>query len=360
MTQGVSPENADCSDGGVPSNSRQRAVRVPGNVPTIIGTITSQVVFVTALLYYFGYVYARWFFDYFGVDPSLVGYTTADYVLRSINVTLDPLTYLVFAAFALFNIHRFVVVPALMRATGDLYPMSNSVNSGVSGRSSQSANHPPQISQTVAPVVGWARVLGRWRLRLSEVRRIIGALQAVAIIFAVAVLAVIVLSGPAGAPLGYFLPLLLMLTVGLLGYIQHLHLRHVESCAAMTTPSPPTSSLTYTVALVAVGMVAGLWTVYGYAEHVGHRRATEFAADLPAKPGIVIYSAQRISLIGPGVTFEELQDPDSKYHYRYIGFRLLVRSADKFLLLPAQWQHGRDHVIFLQDGNDVRIDVTAW
>lgn len=337
----------------------------PRNLLTTIGTITSQAVFITAMFYYFGWVYAHSFFGYFGVDSSLVDYSTTDYLLRSINATFDPFMYLIFVAFVLFNAHRLMVVPMLMRVTCVPYQISKTVNSGVSGRSSTPKSIRSRISQTVASVGGWARALRPCQLGLSGVRWIIGALQAVTIIFAVTVFAGVLLPEQVGTPLGIFLPLLFMLTVILLGYIEHLRLRYVESLAAMTTPSstPPSlayaSTLAYILALLTAGMVAGLWTVSNYAEHVGNRVATELADQLPARPGIVIYSTQRIALNGPGVEVGEITAPDIKYHYKYTGLRLLIRSADKFLLLPSKWQHGRDHVFFLQDGNDVRIDVIA-
>lgn len=350
--------NAFRLDGVGSSTPEQRTVTDSSSALTIIGTITSQVVLITALFYYFGWVYTHSFFDYFGVEPSLVGYSTTDYVLRSINVAFRPFIYLSFAALVLFGFHRLVMAPALMRATPGLPPLSNTATSDVSGPATPRAAR-LGLSRVMGSAVGWARALERWRLGPSGIRWIIGVFQAVAIILAVAVFAGMLLPEQFAAPLRLFLPLLLMLSVGLLGYVAHVCSRYPNALAA-TTPSWPTPpSRAYTLTLLALGLVAGLWAVSLYGDDVGTRSATDFAAQLPSRPGVIIYSTERIALNGPGIDAREIVELGTKYHYQYTGLRFLVHSPDKFLLLPSRWQHGRDRVFFLRDDNSIRIDIVA-
>lgn len=316
------------------SAPEERAVTDSSSVLTIIGTIASQAVLITALLYYFGWVYTHSFFEYFGVEPSLIGYSTADYVLRSINVTFQPFVYLIFTTLLLFGFHRFVIAPALMKVPHDA---------------------PSQLcataNETSGPTVR--------RLGLLSVRRAVSALQAVAVIFMMTTLAGILFPGRIGVPLGLILPLLLMLSVGLLGYGSHIYSRYPSAFTPKEQVWPIPHSRMYTLTLLAFGLISGLWAVSLYGDHVGTRAAIDFAAQLPTRPGVVIYSVEKIALSGPGIDVEEIRDPGTKYHYQYTGLRFLVHSADKFLLLPSGWQHDRDRIFFVRDEDSIRIDIAA-
>ncbi|MCA1607627.1 MAG: hypothetical protein LC775_19660, partial [Acidobacteria bacterium] len=184
------------------------------NVLTIIGAITSQVVLITAVLYYFGWVYNQSYFGYFGIHNSLLGYGTADYVLRSIDVTFRPFLYLVFAALVSFAFHRLMMVPALIRTTSDLSLVQNTAISGttIDPATSPRSTRPAGLGRAVGSVVGWARALGHWRLGPSGIRRLIGLFQAVALVLAGAAFARLIFPEQFGASLGLFLPLSLMLS----------------------------------------------------------------------------------------------------------------------------------------------------
>lgn len=359
VTRDVLADNAVHSDGVAPSIPKQRTVRDSSNVLTIIGTITSQVVLITALFYYFGWVYTRSYFEYFGIHTSLVEYGTTDYVLRSIDVAFRPFIYLTFAALVSLAFHRFVMAPALIRATSDLPLVSNTAISGVTDPTPSPRSTRPGLGWAVGSVVSWARALGHWRLGPSGTRRIIGVFQAVALVLAGTVFAGLVLPEQFGASLGLFLPLSLMLSASVLGYIVHVRSTYPDVFAATMPPWRTASSRAYCLTLLALGLIAGLWVVSVYADDVGTRRATNAVAQLSTRPGIVIYSTERIALNGPGIDVREIAQSGAKYHYQYTGLRLLVRVPDKFLLLPASWQHGRDRVLFLRDDDSVRIDIAA-
>jgi Zn-dependent protease with chaperone function len=44
----------------------------------IVGSIVAPTTLLTALLFYFGWSFAYWFFAYFGVDSTVLGLTTQD------------------------------------------------------------------------------------------------------------------------------------------------------------------------------------------------------------------------------------------------------------------------------------------
>jgi hypothetical protein len=345
-------------DGADSSVSEKRTVTDPSTILTIIGTITSQAVLITALFYYFGRVYARSFFDYFGVDLSMIDYSTADYVLRSINVAFRPFIYATFAVLAVFCFHRLVMVTALMRTTPGSSSLSNTATTCLSGSATPRFTR-TGLSRAVGSAAGSVQTLGRWRLGPSGARWIIAVLWAVAVVFMAVAFAGVLLPERFGAPLGLFLPLLLILSVGLLGYVAHVRLRYPNALTAAMPPAPVAASRVYPLTLLTLGFVAALWSVSIYGDYVGMRFATDIAAQLSARPGVVIYSTERIALNGPGIDVGEIAQPGAKYHYQYTGLRLLVRSSDKLLLLPAKWQRGRDRVLLLRDDNSIRIDLVA-
>jgi hypothetical protein len=103
-----------------------------------------------------------------------------------------------------------------------------------------------------------------------------------------------------------------------------------------------------------------MWAVSLYANQVGTETASHLAAELVYQPQVVIYSTERIAIAGSGVKNDEISQSGNKYHYRYSGLRLLIHSADRYMLLPRDWQRGRDLVFILRDNDSTRIDVGAW
>lgn len=273
--------------------------------------MASQTALITGLLYYFGWARTQSTLAYFGLDTSLVGYSTPDYLLRSINVAFAPFIRVAIGALVLLGIHRFIVLRALQMPTG------------------------------------------------SRARRIAQRTVSVALAIAVALLAVVITTmlapGWLGRLSGLTLPLLVISSVALLGYAVHLRSAYPEKFA--TTPLQ--NSRVQILILVTLGLLSTLWAVSVYAAQLGTRKATDIVAGLTQQPAVVVYSADRIALSGAGVEVAEIGQPGSRYRYQYSGVRLLTRSADKYLLLPADWQRGRDRVFLVRDDDTIRIDVAA-
>jgi hypothetical protein len=49
---------------------------------------------ITAVCYFFGYVYLSSYYGYFGIDAAAIGFTTTDYVLASVRVLALPVMVL--------------------------------------------------------------------------------------------------------------------------------------------------------------------------------------------------------------------------------------------------------------------------
>lgn len=75
--------------------------RVAGLIVAVVAPVT----LITALAYYFGYRRESAFAGYFGIDPSALGFTTNDYVLRSVDALFVPITVLLLVAFGAVFLH---------------------------------------------------------------------------------------------------------------------------------------------------------------------------------------------------------------------------------------------------------------
>lgn len=306
-----------------PAGEQRRTAEATGLLAAV-GAITSQAVLITALLYYFGWVRSHARLGYFGIDPGLVGYSTPDYVLYSINVAFLPFTYAALVILALLGLHRMVVLPTLNRAAST--PPSDTSGDGVQ--------------------------------RL--IRRFVVMAHTLAVMLALTAIIGIVFPAQVGIPLGITLPLLLVASVSLFGYLGHLRAKYPEQLAwRVRQPQVAPNSRVQTLVLLSIGLLASLWAVSLYGDHTGTRTAIDMAARLPYQSEVVVYSTTRIALNGPGVSVTEITQPGTKYHYQYNGLRLLAHSTDKYILLPMYWQHGRDRVFLIRDDDTVRIDIAA-
>lgn len=314
MTVSASETAADCDpslNGRAPIVQAQRRVADTLSALSIAGTIASQTALTTGLLYYFGWARAQSTLAYFGLDTSLVGFSTADYLLRSINVAFTPFIRVALAALVLLGLHRLLVRRALERPAGS-----------------------------------WGRHAGRWIIAVARV---------VAVALAAVVIIRMLVPEQISWPSGLALPLLLVASVALLGYVAHVRSTYPD---ALTT-TPPQHPRAQALVLLALGLLGALWAVGMYADQVGTRMAANIVADLPERSAVVVYSVERIAIAGTGVEVSEIAQPGSRYHYQYSGIRMLARSADKYLLLPVGWQQGRDRVFLIPDDESIRIDVAA-
>jgi hypothetical protein len=73
-------------------------------------------------------------------------------------------------------------------------------------------------------------------------------------------------------------------------------------------------------------------------------------------PGVVVYSTEPLALEGDGVTEDEVSRGGSAFRWRYDGLRLLVRSNQRYFMVPVGWQPGRSTVVVLDEGPGLRFE----
>src|SRR4051794_11990531 len=82
----------------MPAVAAEMAASTGRTLPQWLSTATqiaAPITLVSTLLFYFGYVYTRSQYAYFGVDVDTIGLTPRDYVMRSPQPLLVPLLVLV-------------------------------------------------------------------------------------------------------------------------------------------------------------------------------------------------------------------------------------------------------------------------
>ena len=274
----------------------------------LLAAVASQAIAVAAVLYYVGWIRAQETFSYFGVDVGIVGFSPTDYVLRSVPTVVPALVAIGAAAVAAIELHRRAVAPWLARSP---------------------AAHMAWVSRTLWAAAG---ILAAALVTLYAAYDRLGHQPRVA------------------------LPLLLTAAAGCADYARMVSTPSHEDHAA--------GDVVFSL-LAVLGVVGVVWALALYGVHEGQSLARRLHANLPSAPGITVYSAKLLAI--PGVPFDEVgagQPPDKKkqlqeasaYRYRYQGLRLLTRTPDGYLLLPAAWQKG-DPVLLVRLDEGVRIDL---
>ena len=71
-------------------SEQQEAPRVVPKWIGVVGLFIAPTTVITSLCYFYGYVATRKYFAYFGIDTDAIGFTTSDYVMRSVRALYVP------------------------------------------------------------------------------------------------------------------------------------------------------------------------------------------------------------------------------------------------------------------------------
>lgn len=71
-------------------SEQQEASRVIPRWIGIVGLFIAPTTVITSLCYFYGYVATRTYFAYFGIDTDAIGFTTSDYVMKSVPALYVP------------------------------------------------------------------------------------------------------------------------------------------------------------------------------------------------------------------------------------------------------------------------------
>jgi hypothetical protein len=276
---------------------------------SVLTTLGPPLTIVTALMFYFGWARSDTQARYMGLDVSLFGFSTQDYVLQSINTLYLPLLVIVALTLGWLSLHQRVD-----RALGR--PASRPTLR-TAGRAALGAGLLAAAGAVLAATLYRDRVL------------------------APLIIPLVLAAGTAAAAYGGWL-------AGAAGAEPH-------------PPRPASPAWQRALRALLVGSVITLalfWEVSNYAAVVGRGYALQIAASVSTLPRATAFSATPLGIQAPGVREERLSaGPNAArdmLRYRTTGLRFLVRSGGRIFLLHDGWTPQRGTVVVLPDNEQVR------
>lgn len=272
-----------------------------------IATVGPPLTIVTALMIYFGWARANTQAHLMGVDVSLFGFTTQDYVLQSISTLFVPLLVLGGVGLAALAVHR--------RLSWEL----------------RNPHARPRLRQGghIALAVG---------LLVATVCLVIAALSSTRD--------------------SLVLPLVLGAAVAVAGYGAWLADAAGPRGPAGRASYPPGQRALRTFLVTAVVTLALLWELSSYSGVVGRGYAQQLERDVSQLPRATAFSAAPLGIEAPGVREERVVQPAANgrnvVRYRTTGLRFLVRSGNRLFLLHDGWRINGGVVVVLPDTDAIR------
>lgn len=270
--------------------------------------ILGQTALLTGLLVYFGWTRSQTTYGYFGLSAKLVGLSSSDLVLASVDSAYDPLLLLGFAFF----------IGAVVHARVARHPQHGAT-----------LRKRTTLVATAFVVIGTISRLSNW------VAHQIGSIV------------------PDDPGLAFaWLPTSLVIGFSLLAYV------------SATMPEGETDlwlrgGVTMTFVLVGLSTLALFWTVSLLAVRDGRERAYDIENRDAALSEVAVLSHDDLLIEGPRVIYTPLNLPDARFRHQYAGLRLLGYGNGKYFLLPLGWRHGHDRVYTVADKPDTRVEIIA-
>ncbi len=261
----------------------------------------ANVAVLTALLVYFGWVRSEVQARRLGIDESILGMSTRDYLLRSVRPVLLLLTVVALAGLFWVVIDRWLFTRLGSRGSDD--------------RSFRWAVRLMPAGVVVLPFAAW-------------------------------------LAGfvwPAMA----FIAFPLCGAGGLLLLLYAFHLRQALPGSVPLAPGRESLLRLFTAIIVGIAMFT---SAANYATVEGTELARSFQAELPTLTRVVVYSAEDLHINAPGVRKEPLVSGDEPSGFRYVGLRLLEHTGGRYFLVSDEWSARYGVVVMLADDANVRLE----
>ncbi len=264
------------------------------------------VTLVTALLFYFGWAKVTREAAALGASDTVFGYSTSDFLLRSVDSLYFPLMVLTAAALLALLGHQW---------------LQHRID----------AEQPEWLAPagTVVLVVGLLIVAyGLW-YRAAGYRSGNDFLD---------------VSGPLALGLGP--------VVATYGAWMRARSRRGDAPTAPTWQRAVAAGL-----LLGIVALSLFWAVGNYAGIRGRQAADLIAAGYRTLPHVAVYSSKDLGL-APDVTVERLSGADQKYLFRYTGLHLLDRVGGTWFLMPDDWDSTHRLIMLAEDGG-LRFELTG-
>lgn len=270
----------------------------------MVATLGPPLTTATALMFYFGWARAQMQASFMGLDVSLFGYTTQDYVLMSISTLFLPLLAIAALVLGWLAVHRRIVAALNRPSATDVLRLAGRATLGVGLLAVAAALLTAALDRTAAPL-------------------------AVPLVLA---------AGTAVAAYGAWLA----------GAA-----RGAEAAAPQVVP--PWQRALHALLVGSVIALALFWEVSTYAGIVGRGYAEQIAGRIDERPRATVFSPTPLGIQAPGVHETRLAAAaGGSEAYRTTGLRLLVRSGGRLFLLHDGWTPRDGTVIVLTDSDELR------
>ena len=292
----------------------RRSGRTPEQWVGLIASVVAPTTLITALLYYFGYVSTLATYAYFGVDVDALGYSSADFVLRSAAALFVPLLVLVLLAIGGYVGHRLI-----------------------------------------------RRMLARWQVsRPTALRRLgWGLIVAGLLVFGRGVAGVVDVELARREPAA-FTPTCLAVGVILVGYgcwMLRFGPRNGRTRIRLTRFNRSERVVAALLSLVVVFTL--FWVTNTVAAAYGRGTAQRIAENPQTRPGVVLDTTERLYIpVGSASEVRLPDDTDQTFRYRYTGLRLLVVGETGWLLLSENWNRQSGFVLVVPADGTSRVRVS--
>lgn len=292
-----------------PARSVRTSLRA---IASVVGPSTA----ITGVLYYFGWARTLYEAKQLGLDASLFGYSTADYMLLSLSSMFWPIVLCLLAILAALVIHAGVVM-------------------WMGGRGAR----PGRLT----------------RPKQRKLRQITGVLAAVTVASSVFAVRTIFAVRPSRF-ISLAAPLSVAVALVCGGYALHLYQRfawrpHGWVGKELEALRRFGASVGATLLLVTL-----FWTVSHYAAIKGRDLALTVVQTLPSLPDVTLYSAKRLYL-QPPVRETVLPDANGAYRFSYGNLKFLFLADHKYFLRPTDPAAANLNII-IPESNDLRIELS--
>jgi hypothetical protein len=283
----------------------------------VVGLFIAPTTIITSVCYFFGYIWTRKYLSYFGIDSNAVGYSSSDYVLKSVSVLYAPILVL------------------LLGSAAALWAVAYIRRLAKQERGTQ----PIRVAGRTAIVIGIALML----------RGVVGVVHPHwELIHGTLLTALALCVGPVALVVGCWL---------------------LSAARTATGPEPFTNArLVSLVAAGAVIVMALFWLTNIFATAYGESEAKSTAAELWSKEtGVTLFTGQRLGAPSNLVVESALSQstaPDaapsagaSGGTFRYLCLRALVVRGDRWVLVPARWTPEYGYAVIVDVSGSNRISV---
>ncbi|WP_370616709.1 hypothetical protein [Mumia sp. Pv 4-285] len=263
----------------------------------ILAQVVAPVTVLTGLLFFFGWSRATAMFGYFGLNPTVLGLSTTDYLLGAQDGLFVPVAFV--ALVALVGSWCALVVPGPFR---------------------------------------WL-LTRRWLPTAAIVTGVLLLTNGLLGLFGSPAL-----DGVAVAPLCLIGGVLVLVFV-------------VRGRAPRRTRAQRRARAVELVAVFVVVALGLFWATADYSAAVGRERARQIVDGLGTSPSAVLFSAQSLGIPPESVPVTTCTATDSAYRYRYDGLFLLLEAGDQYVFLPVTWTRDSGSAFLVPRTDAVRLDV---